>query len=133
LPQIYSNVDGAYSNLIFDAQENLYGTGRGAYRYGDVFELSPNSGGSWTETVICSFTGGTDGIDPWGALVFDAQGNLYGTTNSGGGTACTGGCGTAFKLTPNSNGGWNESLLHTFNNKSGSGAPQHGYCSHGLG
>jgi hypothetical protein len=47
--------------------------------------------------------------------VFDASGNLYGTTKEGGNlSGCSGGCGVAFELSPNSTGGWNETVLHTF-------------------
>jgi hypothetical protein len=67
-------------------------------------------GTSWTEQVLYSFTGGSDGGTPESSLVLDATGNLYGTTyTNSSGT----GFGTAFELM-NSNGGWNESVLHTF-------------------
>jgi len=83
------------SDLVLDAQGNLYGTTAygGAYDYtGTVFMVTP----SGTEKVLYSFSGGADGGGPWGGLVRDAQGNLYGTTYSGG----TYGYGTVFKLTP---------------------------------
>ncbi|MGB0039285.1 MAG: choice-of-anchor tandem repeat GloVer-containing protein [Terriglobales bacterium] len=116
-------VDGglSYANLIFDsAKVNLYGTtlGGGASGYGTVFELSP-SGSSWTETVLYSFAGNTygDGDSPAGNLVFDPQGNLYGTTSQGG----TPGKGVIFELTPPTGQGapWTESVLFTFTGKSG--------------
>jgi uncharacterized repeat protein (TIGR03803 family) len=50
------------------------------------------------ETVLYNFTGGADGSGP-GSLIIDGQGNLYGTTESGGGGICTYGCGTVFKVT----------------------------------
>ena len=53
-----------------------------------MFELSPGAGGTWTENVLYSFGTGTDGVaaqQP--ALIFDAAGNLYGTTASGGTSA----------------------------------------------
>jgi len=95
--------DGAvpFAGLIMDAQGNLYGTTQmgGEYNAGTVFELTP----SGTETVLYSFTGGVDGGLPESVLVFDGQGNLYGTTRKGG-VYCqnpyVGGCGTVFKLTP---------------------------------
>lgn len=92
-----------------------------------MFELSPNADGSWTGTVLYSFTGGTDGNDPWGSLVIDSQGNLYGTTNSGGILSCNDfqddgpGCGTVFELTPGSGSGWTETVLHAFSGKHGDG------------
>ena len=92
----FNGTDGAEpeSLLIFDAQGNLYGTTffGGAFNQGTVFELTP----SGQETVLYNFTGGTDGAHPQAALLFDAQGNLYGTTAAGGAS----GQGTVFKLVP---------------------------------
>jgi len=73
-----------------------------------VFELTPAAGGGWTERVLYSF--GADGIWPTAGLVFDAAGNLYGTTSFGG----TVGWGTVFELTPAGGGGWTEQVLHNF-------------------
>ena len=50
---------------------------------GTVFELTPAGGGTWTEKVLYSFGNGTDGSNPYAGLIFDAAGNLYGTTNDG--------------------------------------------------
>lgn len=86
------------------------GTGNGT-----VFELKPN-GSTYTEKVLYSFQGGSDGSDPddTPGLVADKNGNLYGTTAHGGGaSACSGGCGTAFKLTP-SGSGFTESVVYAF-------------------
>jgi uncharacterized repeat protein (TIGR03803 family) len=100
-----------YAGLIFDGNGNLYGTTvqGGSTAYGAVFELTPGSSG-WTETVLYSFMGGADGGNPYGSLIFDGNGNLYGTTNGGGGA----GNGVVFELTPGSRG-WTESVLHSFN------------------
>jgi uncharacterized repeat protein (TIGR03803 family) len=113
--------DGGTPNagLIFDQAGNLYSTTQfgGNYGYGVVFKLAPNSDGSWTESVLYSFTGGKDGSQPWGGLIFDQQGNLYGTTGGGGNSSCQGlfsGCGVVFELAPNSDGTWTESVLHAF-------------------
>jgi uncharacterized repeat protein (TIGR03803 family) len=108
--------------LIFDAAGNLYGIGNdgGAYGYGTVWELTPNPGGEWTATVLHDFSyGGKDGYLPSGSLIFDAAGNLYGTTNWGGTGQCLSeadlvGCGTVFELSPKSGGGWSEKVLHSF-------------------
>jgi uncharacterized repeat protein (TIGR03803 family) len=81
---------------------------------GTVFELSPNGDGSWTETVLHSFVT-TDGAYPDTGVVFDQAGNLYGTTVSGG----VRGFGTTFKLMPNHDGSWTESVLHSFLNRPG--------------
>ena len=104
-----------YSSLIFDAAGNLYGTtySGGAYGYGTVFELTPAAGGTWTEKVLHSFINdGTDGHEPYAGLIFDAAGNLYGTTFAGGPSDL----GTVFELTPAGGGTWTEKVLHTFNN-----------------
>jgi uncharacterized repeat protein (TIGR03803 family) len=119
--------DGALpQGLIFDGSGNLYGTTSSGGQStcfqggqcGTVFELSPNGSGGWTETVLYSFEGGSDGFSPTPGLIFDRSGNLYGTTQYGGGGSCTGtnysGCGTAFELSPNGSGGWAETLLHSF-------------------
>lgn len=113
--------DGYYPHggVVFDQAGNLYGATfyGGSHNCenngcGVVFKLIPNGDGSWSEQAIYTFTGGTDGSHPYSDLVFDAAGNLYGTTygNYYGGT----GWGTAFRLTPGADGSWQFSLLHTF-------------------
>ncbi len=62
-----------------------------------------------TEHVLYSFTGGNDGGDPASALTFDARGNLYGTSVTGG----TSSCGTIFELAPQASS-WTETVLHDF-------------------
>jgi uncharacterized repeat protein (TIGR03803 family) len=73
----------------------------GTANCGVVFKLAPPVGKStkWTETVLYSFTGQTDGAVPFGALIADNSGNLYGTTSAAG-DACQviTGCGSAFEL-----------------------------------
>ena len=76
----------------------------------------PNGDGSWTESVLHSFNG-NDGYHPPAGLIFDAAGNLYGTTYYGGAHDT----GTVFELTPNGDGSWTESVLHSFNGSDGSG------------
>ena len=99
--------------LIRDAAGNLYGTTRdgGASSNGTVFKLSLQ-GGVWKETVLYSFKGYNykDGSAPVAPLIFDKAGNLYGTTDTGG----TADRGTAFQLSPDGNGGWTETVLHSF-------------------
>src|SRR5258708_25378428 len=97
----------------------------GSANSGTVFELSKNADGRWTETVLYSLQGGSEGFNPWAGLTFDAAGNLYGTTLGGGGSAnCgSGGCGTAFKLTKGSSGTWTESILYAFPGGSDAAAP----------
>ncbi len=106
--------------LVADAAGNFYGTtsAGGNFSWGTVFELSPQSNGSWIETVLYNFTGGNDGAIPTGSLIFDKLGNLYGTTSSGGfqGNDCNvGGGGVAFELSPGASGSpWTETTLHAF-------------------
>ena len=117
-----------FGDLAFDAAGNLYGAtyfggGKGTtcnpyYQYcGTVFKLSPpkTKGGAWTEKVLHSFAGGTDGANPNGGLVLDGKGNVYGTTYLGGnqGEHCGSvGCGTLFELTPTKGAEWTEKMLH---------------------
>jgi uncharacterized repeat protein (TIGR03803 family) len=115
----FSGADGLgpSSVLIADASGNLYGTtsgggnrGCGGTGCGVVFELSPQSGGYWTESVLyvfCSLSNCADGEEPLtGPLVRDAGGNLYGTTYVGGAYND----GTVFKL--DSTG--KETVVHNF-------------------
>lgn len=119
--------------LISDTGGNLYGTtalggsGTCSLRNGDgcgtVFELSPATGGGWTETILYNFSNnGTDGYAP-GGLIFDASGNLYGTTFLGGTGVCKNNtsCGTVFELSPTAGGGWTETILHNFGGTDGFG------------
>lgn len=106
-----------YSALIFDAAGNLYGetVNGGDSGLGTVYELSPAAGGNWTEKTLFTFTGSKTGVEPGGGLIFDALGNLYGTTQHGGNhpVGCSSGCGTVFELTPE-NGHWKETVLYNF-------------------
>jgi uncharacterized repeat protein (TIGR03803 family) len=123
--------DGAYptGSLITDTAGNLYGTTPWGgihcdpYGCGTVFELSPREGGGWTERLLHSFGEGNDGIGPAAGLIFDAAGNLYGTTSGGGiHSFCDEGTcgGTAFELSPRDGGGWTEKVLHSFGEEDGS-------------
>jgi uncharacterized repeat protein (TIGR03803 family) len=113
--------DGIYptfsSGLVLDAAGNVYGTTwqGGAMGYGCVFEVSPNSDGSWTEAILHSFLGSPDGNSPEAGLAMDSAGNLYGTTAAGG----THGEGTVFEISPS--GGWSEKILLNFDGKGGGG------------
>ncbi|HUI83550.1 MAG TPA: choice-of-anchor tandem repeat GloVer-containing protein [Candidatus Binatia bacterium] len=104
-----------YGGLYFAPDGNAYGTtmGGGAGNRGAVYELTPSAGG-WTETVIYRFMAGNDGLVPFGGVVADSNGNLYGTTIAGGGaSACANGCGTVYQLTP-SGSGWTEHVIYSF-------------------
>ncbi len=91
---------------------HVYGaaTSGGTYSSGAVFELTPTRTGEWDFKTIYSFLGAPDGVFPYGALLFDADGNLYGTTYYGGAN----GLGAAYKLSPNVTGEWTETVLYSF-------------------
>ncbi len=80
-----------------------------------LFSVSSSQGksGPSSETIIYAFKGEADGVEPWGALISDGAGALYGTTAIGGTCKYWNGCGTVFKLTPSSSG-YTEQILHSF-------------------
>jgi uncharacterized repeat protein (TIGR03803 family) len=131
LHSFLGGLDGAspQAGVIFDNSGNLYGTtalGGNGYGYGTVFKLTPNPSGGWTEWIIYSgfnCYGNAVGCVPESDLVFDAQGNLYGTTSEGNGTCLGNGCGAVFKLTPQPNGPWTETTLHSFSDPPDGGVP----------
>jgi len=91
----------AVGAMVIDGGGDFYDTAScGKYGYGAVFTLAPDG----SESLLYSFKGGRDGFYPTAGLIIDAQGNFYGTTDSGGETGvCSddfGGCGTIFKLAP---------------------------------
>ena len=109
--------------VVQDAAGNLYGattsggTGNcsgGNGGCGTVFRIAPDG----SATVLHSFAGGSDGAIPYGGVVMDKDGNLYGTTLIGGGTGCHDGCGTVFKVAPDGS----ETVVHAF--KGGSDGAQ---------
>jgi hypothetical protein len=131
-----SGKDGYFpwGDLTFDGKGNLYGVtdfggGKGNtcnvyYEYcGTIFKLSPpkQKDGKWTEKVLHSFAGGTDGANPNGGLILDKNGVIYATTQTGGSQGCVRqyvsvGCGTVFRLKPpaRKGGAWIEEFLHIF-------------------
>ena len=92
-----SGISGTFRNIIMDASGSLYATTHcdGANNAGTVYKLT-HSGGTWTYNSLYVFTGGSDGLYSFSNLVFDTNGNLYGTTNQGGAN----GSGVVFKITP---------------------------------
>ena len=99
-----------YARLTMDAAGSLYGTtsyffGPESYLGGDgsegsVFKLA-FSGGSWTYIDLHDFDGGHDGGGPFGSVILDPNGNVYGTGTSGGTVLyCSGGCGVVWEITP---------------------------------
>lgn len=110
--------------MVTDSSGNIFGTTQygGDFNWGTVYELTPKAGGGWTETVLHNFNGfdgGAGGGQPL-ELILDPAGNLYGTTQYGGpGTCSYYGCGVVYKLSPNSNGGWDYRVLYSLQTSDG--------------
>jgi uncharacterized repeat protein (TIGR03803 family) len=100
-----------HAPLVYAGSGVFYGTtyNGGASSSGTVYELV-DSGGTWTETVLYSFSGGSDGSNPHSGLVIDGSGVLYGTTVLGG----SHGKGVVYSLTSAGGGSWTEAVLHNF-------------------
>jgi uncharacterized repeat protein (TIGR03803 family) len=112
------------ATLLSDSAGNLYGVtsnggGNTACTYslgcGTVFVLRRNGDGTWTQKTLYSFAGGSDGQNPTASLIFDKNGNLYGTTVYGGIPSCFAniGCGTVFEISASA-GKWTETILYRF-------------------
>jgi uncharacterized repeat protein (TIGR03803 family) len=108
------NQDGhmIFGTPTLDAAGDLYGTTQlgGTDNAGTVFELIPTSEGPWTEKILHNFTLGGDGTNPMVGVTFDAAGNLYGTTTSGGVNSG----GSAYRLSPQPDGSWTEAVVYSF-------------------
>jgi len=108
-----------------DSSGNLYGTTYyyGANNLGSVYQLALK-GGVWTENLLYSFKGGTDGASPISNVNVDPSGDLYGTTSEGGGR-CS--CGAIYRLTLPRGGQWTESVVYRFKN-----TPDGGFVYNGM-
>jgi uncharacterized repeat protein (TIGR03803 family) len=114
-----SGDDGSapFAGVTFDTQGNLYGTtwgGGGKNVLGTVFKLTPTSGGRWSERVLHRFSDPGGGGGPFGGVVFDTEGSVYGTTRSGGAN----GVGTVFKMTRGADG-WAFNVLDNYGSNAG--------------
>ncbi len=118
----YTDGSGPGPNrLVTDAEGNFYGatSSGGASGDGTVFELTKEG----TQTLLYNFTGAADGLAPYGGVIRDASGNLYGTAFQGAGTGCNeAGCGTVYELTP----AGKFTVLHTFSGGADGGNPAAG-------
>jgi len=105
--------DGQYPDggLLMDSAGSLYGTtiSGGASSRGLAFRLA-NTNGAWKLKKLYSFSGGTDGGDPAGTLVFGSDGSIYGLTLYGGAY----GQGVLYKVFINVKGNWKEKVLYSF-------------------
>lgn len=90
----------------------------GKYSAGTAFKIVPGSGGTFTFTTIWQFRGMPDAGFPYGGLIADAHGNLFGTSYYGGAT----GLGSVYELSPNRNGTYRERVLYSFKGGSGDGS-----------
>jgi uncharacterized repeat protein (TIGR03803 family) len=134
-----SDGSGPAAGLIADSSGNLYGTTYlgGAFASGCngifadlgcgvVFKLSPGG----TETVLHTFTGGSDGGVPSGGLIADSSGNLYGTTSRGGASGRSpSGSGVVFKLSPSGT----ETVLYSLKGGSDGSGPAAGLIADSSG
>lgn len=124
-------LDGGFpsSGLTVDAAGNFFGETYDGGSFacpesgcGVVYELSPQAG-SWKFSVKHTFNGlnGSRGSQPSGGLALDGDGDLYGTTGTGGDAACNNGngCGTIFKLSPTTGGSFTFGMVYEFNGTSG--------------
>lgn len=116
-----------YGGLVADSAGNLFGTTYygGSGNAGAVFELVRNGNGHYSERVLYSFKGGSDGSNPTSTLVFGASHELYGTTSNGGGTCGTysDGCGVVFALDLKGN---KERVIHSFGSANDGSHPYYG-------
>jgi hypothetical protein len=150
----FSGADGdfPYDSLTLDAGGGLYGTTRAGGNAcagvddgcGVVFSLMPPGSGipPWKEQAIWKFRGGKDGAYPVAGVALDTAGNLFGTTDFGGGGPCMvdpgvlpDGCGTIFELIPPLGGGskWTETILHRYKNGKDGAYPEAGVLITGVG
>jgi len=131
---------GIMSGVILDSEGSVYGTtisGGGPKGHGGtVFKLTPLPDGTWSLQVLytfCSRSNCVDGGGPWGGLMFDQTGNLFGTVISGGAHDS----GVVFELSPNLQvPNWQETVLYNFCSRSGcrdGGSPWAGLIMDGTG
>jgi uncharacterized repeat protein (TIGR03803 family) len=116
-----------YGALSFSSEGHLYGTTYydGAFNLGSVYELIPGPRGTWTERVLYSFQGGTDGANSISNVIVGSTGDLYGTTSENGDPSCS--CGTIFKLSTTDGQTWTETVMHRF-----TGSPDGAYAYNGM-
>jgi uncharacterized repeat protein (TIGR03803 family) len=105
---------GTAITQTLDASGNVYCTTypspNGTQNLGVVFELTPNSDGTWSNTTLHTFVKSKGGDDPMGTLTVSANGTLYGTAQYGGANSL----GTIYTLKPGSGGAWMFNDLYSF-------------------
>jgi len=110
------------SEVLLDSAGNLYGTTfiGGQFGYGVVYQLSQVDG-SWAYNVIHDIGSNSEGGEPFGGLVMDSAGNLFGATSIGG----TGGGGVIFELSRMGEG-WNFQVLYNIGTNKSDGSGPYG-------
>jgi uncharacterized repeat protein (TIGR03803 family) len=137
LVYVFDGQDGGGPyDLVFDNAGNMYGaTGGGGNSKcfsgcGTVFQLIPASGGGWRENILHVFAKDSgDGFIPSSGVILDKAGSVYGETLNGGAF----GQGTVYRLAPNGDGSWTETILHSFAGASLGSAPGGGLVMDGFG
>jgi len=119
---------GGLGRLLVDSFGNIYGVAEigGMYGAGTLFRMQRGAGGSWQFATLYAFQGQPDAGFPYGGLIADTHGNLYGTTYYGGAN----GAGTVYKVGPRANArpgpnavAWRESVLYSFQESTDGGFP----------
>jgi uncharacterized repeat protein (TIGR03803 family) len=120
---------GSAGRLLLDSTGNLYGvcTVGGVNGFGTVYEISPSQG-KRTFTTLYAFKDQPDGSSPYGGVVFDKSGNLFGTTYYAGANEL----GTVYKLT-HSGAAWTESVLYSFKGGMDGASPISGLVADSAG
>jgi uncharacterized repeat protein (TIGR03803 family) len=119
----FSGPDGSspFGRLLLDKSGALYGTtsGGGPSQAGTVFKLTPQAGDFWTQEVLYSFSGGSDGGNPEAGVIMGQNGRLFGTASTGGTGTLSGG--VVFRLDPPIvvGGAWTETVLKSFGGPDG--------------
>lgn len=112
---------GSLGPLLVDSAGDIFGVTEigGFHQAGNAFKITPNANGTWTFTVLYAFKGAPDAAFPYGGLISDASGDLYGTTYYGG----TSGNGAVYELMPRSSGRYAERVLYSFSGGADGGNP----------
>ena len=115
--------DGAVGGLgpLLVSGNDIYGIAElgGRYQAGTAYRLSPGSNGAWTFTLLYAFKGSPDAAFPYGGLIANAKGDLFGTTYYGGAT----GSGAIYELMPRTSGRYGERVLYSFSGGADGGNP----------
>ena len=112
---------GSLGTLLVDSSGDLYGVTEigGAHSAGTVFKMTRTSKNRWNLKTLYAFKGTPDAASPYGGLIEDASGNLYGTTYYGGAH----GFGSVFELVASARGKYHDRVLYSFRGGSDGSSP----------